>query len=157
LTVDAIVTLAGPIFGIAASAVCYGYATANHEPFWYAVAYVGFFMNALNLLPVPPFDGGGIAAAIDPRLWILGVFGFVAFLVYFGSWSSPFTLIMVAFVAIVAVPRIIAMWKGYVDPRFADVSRSARFGIALAYFATIAIATAGVALTHADSLRAVGS
>ena len=83
LTIEAIATLAGPVFGIAASAICYGYAVATHQPFWYAAAYVGFFLNALNLLPVPPFDGGSIAGAIDPRLWILGVFGLLAFLIFF--------------------------------------------------------------------------
>jgi Zn-dependent protease len=149
LTTEAIATLAGPVFGIAASGLCYAYAIATHEPFWFAAAYVGFFLNALNLLPIPPFDGGGIAAAIDPRLWILGAFGFVAFLVYFGMWS-PFTIVIVALVAFTAIPRIIAMWKGAVDPRFAGVSQGARLAIAAAYFVTFALAAAGAAVSYFD-------
>jgi Zn-dependent protease len=147
LTTEAIATLAGPIFGIAASAICYGYAVATHEPFWYAAAYVGFFLNALNLLPIPPFDGGNIAGAIDPRLWILGLFAFVAFLVTLGTWSS-FTIIIVALVAAGALPRIYGLFKGRVDPRLAEVSTLSRWSIAATYFVIIIAAVAGAVASH---------
>jgi Zn-dependent protease len=149
LTIDAVATLAGPIFGIAASAVCYGYAVSTAEPFWYAAAYVGFFLNALNLLPIPPFDGGGIAAAIDPRLWILGAIGLFAWLLFFATWS-PFTLILVVVIAVTAVPRIMALRRGIVDPRFAEVGLNARIAIAAAYFVTVAVAVAGTVASHID-------
>jgi Zn-dependent protease len=147
LTIEAIATLAGPIFGLAAAAICYGYAVATHEPFWYAAAYVGFFLNALNLLPIPPFDGGNIAGAIDPRLWILGLFAFVAFIVFYGAWS-PFTIVMIALVAVGAVPRIYALFQGRVDPRLADVSIVSRWSIAATYFAIIVIAVVGALASH---------
>jgi Zn-dependent protease len=150
LTTEAIATIAGPVYGIAAAGVCYAVAAATHEPFWYAAAYVGFFLNALNLLPIPPFDGGGISAAIDPRLWIAGAVALVAGVIYVHAWTSPFALLMLVVVALVAVPRIRALMAGYVDPRFAGVSRTARVAIAVAYFATFALAVAGAALTYVD-------
>jgi Zn-dependent protease len=150
LTIEAIATLAGPVFGIGASAICFGYAVATHQPFWYAAAYVGFFLNALNLLPIPPFDGGGIAGAIDPRLWIVGLFGFVAFLVFFSVWSS-FTIIITLLVALGAIPRIVALFRGIVDPRLAEVPIASRWGLAAAYFVVIAIAVAGAAVSHVDT------
>jgi Zn-dependent protease len=147
LAIDATATLAGPIFGLGAAGVCYGYAISTGEPFWYAAAYVGFFLNALNLLPIPPFDGGGIAAAIDPRLWILGAIGLFAWLLFFATWS-PFTLVMVLVIAAVAVPRIMALRRGIVDPRFALVDPRTRITIAAAYFVTVAVAVAGTVATH---------
>jgi Zn-dependent protease len=147
MTVEAVATLAGPIFGIAASAICYGYALSTHEPFWYAAAYVGFFLNALNLIPIPPFDGGNIAGTIDPRLWLVGLFAFLAFLVFFGVWSS-FTIIMIVLVALGAIPRIIGLFRGVVDPRFAEVPIANRWAIAAAYFLTIAIAVVGAVVSH---------
>ena len=149
LTVDAIATLAGPVFGIAAAGVCYGYAISTAEPFWYAAAYLGFFLNALNLLPVPPFDGGGIAAAIDPRLWILGAAGFLVWFLFFAPWSA-FTLILLLIIVITAIPRIMALRRGEIDPRFFDLTVPERAGIALAYFVTVAIAAAGAVATHID-------
>jgi Zn-dependent protease len=150
LTIEAIATLAGPEFGIGASAICYAYAASTHEPFWYAAAYVGFFLNALNLLPIPPFDGGGIAAAIDPRLWLVGLVAFVAFLVFYGHWSS-FTVIMVLLVAFGAIPRINALLHGRIDPRLRDVPIGSRWAIAAAYFAVTALAVVGAVASRVDT------
>jgi Zn-dependent protease len=147
MTIEAIATLAGPVFGIAASAICYGYAVSTHEPFWYAAAYVGFFLNALNLLPIPPFDGGNIAGTIDPRLWIVGLFAFLAFLVFFNVWSS-FAIIMIVLVALGAIPRIVGLFKGRVDARLADMPILNRWAIAAAYFVTIVIAVVGAVASH---------
>jgi Zn-dependent protease len=145
LTIEAIAALAGPVYGLAAAGVCYAVAVSLHEPFWFAAAYTGFFLNAINLLPVPPLGGGGIAAAIDPRLWILGAVAFLAFVVVFHIWAG---LLFVLLVGFVAVPRIRAVLAGYVDPRFAAVPRAARFAIAAAYFVTAAIAVGGAAVTY---------
>jgi Zn-dependent protease len=145
LTIDAIASLAGPVYGLAASGVCYALALNTHEPFWFAVAYTGFFLNAINLLPVPPLDGGGIAAAIDPRLWVLGAVAFLAFVVLFHIWAG---LLFVLLIGIAAVPRLRALFAGYVDPRFAAVSRTARIALAVAYFVTAAIAAGGAAATY---------
>jgi len=155
LTVEAIATLAGPIFGIAASAICYGYGAYTNQPFWLAAAYVGFFLNALNLMPIPPFDGGGIAGAIDPRLWIVGLFAFVAFLLFFGLHSS-FAILMLVLVAFGAIPRIYALFQGRVDPRLGEMPQANRIGIAIAYFVTIAIAIVGAIASHVD-IRSVGA
>lgn len=150
LTKEALAALAGPVYGLAAAGVCYAVATVTHEPFWYAAAYVGFFLNALNLLPIPPLDGGGIAAAIDPRLWIVGAAALLGFVVATHAWTSPFVIVILAVVAVVAVPRIRGVFAGAVDPRFAGVSRVARVAIACAYFACIAFAVAGAAATYFD-------
>jgi Zn-dependent protease len=147
LTIEAIAALAGPVYGLAASGVCYFVAVNLHEPFWLAAAYTGFFLNAINLLPVPPLDGGGIAAAIDPRLWIVGLFAFLAFVVLFHIWAG---LLFVLLVGFVAIPRIRALLAGYVDPRFTAVPRISRVAIAAAYFLTTAIAVAGAAATYFD-------
>jgi Zn-dependent protease len=147
LTIEAVAALAGPIYGLLAAGVCYALALNLHEPFWFAAAYTGFFLNAINLLPVPPLDGGGIAAAIDPRLWILGAFAFVAFILLFHVWGGFLFLALVAFAAI---PRIRAMMSGYIDPRFAGVSPGARIALAAAYFVTAAIAVGGAAVTYFD-------
>jgi Zn-dependent protease len=147
LTIEAVAALAGPVYGLFAAGVCYAVAVNLHEPFWFAAAYTGFFLNAINLLPVPPLDGGGIAAAIDPRLWILGAVAFIAFIVLFHIWAGFLFVVIVGFAA---VPRIRALMSGYVDPRFYAVPRTSRIAIAAAYFVTVAIAVGGAAATYFD-------
>jgi len=52
--------LAGPIAGGLASAVCYAVAVQNGSDLLSALAYVGFFLNLFNLIPIGIFDGGAI-------------------------------------------------------------------------------------------------
>jgi Zn-dependent protease len=147
LTIEALAALAGPVYGLLASGLCYYVGVTTHDPFWIACAYTGCLINAINLLPVPPLDGGHIAAAIDPRLWIVGAVAFLGFIVFFHIWAG---LLFVLLIGIVAVPRIRAMLAGYVDPRFSAVPRFSRIAIAAAYFITAAIAAGGAFATYFD-------
>ena len=75
---EARVGLAGPILGSIASLVPLVIWQATGEEFWQALAYVGFFLNLLNLLPVLPLDGGRAMAALSPWVWAVGFAGLVA-------------------------------------------------------------------------------
>ena len=75
---EARVGLAGPILGSIASLVPLAIWQITGEEFWQALAYVGFFINLLNLLPVLPLDGGRAMAALSPWVWWFGYAGMVA-------------------------------------------------------------------------------
>jgi Zn-dependent protease len=75
---EARVGLAGPILGSIATLVPLGIWLATGEEFWQALAYVGFFLNLLNLLPVLPLDGGRAMAALSPWVWAVGYAALVA-------------------------------------------------------------------------------
>jgi Zn-dependent protease len=60
---NALVSIAGPVAGGLAALACLGYAEATDERFWFALAYTGFFLNAINLVPVGFLDGGHILSA----------------------------------------------------------------------------------------------
>ncbi|MGH2939117.1 MAG: site-2 protease family protein [Solirubrobacterales bacterium] len=55
---EARVGLAGPVAGSIATLVPLGIWLATGSEFWRALAYLGFFLNLFNLLPVVPLDGG---------------------------------------------------------------------------------------------------
>ncbi len=58
--------LAGPVIGSIGCLVPVGlYALTGNELFQ-ALAFVGFFLNLFNLLPVLPLDGGRAMAALSP-------------------------------------------------------------------------------------------
>ncbi len=75
---EARVGLAGPILGSIASLVPLAIWLATGSEFWQALAYVGFFINLFNLLPVLPLDGGRAMAALSPWVWFAGYVGLVA-------------------------------------------------------------------------------
>jgi Zn-dependent protease len=54
------VALAGPIFGGLASLVCYLVGKADGSDLLLALAYIGFLLNLINLLPVGILDGGAV-------------------------------------------------------------------------------------------------
>jgi Zn-dependent protease len=60
---NALVSLAGPVAGGAGAAVVYGVGEAHDSRFLLALAYTGFFLNLINMVPVGFLDGGHIMQA----------------------------------------------------------------------------------------------
>jgi Zn-dependent protease len=69
---EAYIGLAGPLVGTLAAVACYFMARNVDSQLLLAVSYAGFFLNLFNMIPVPPFDGGRITAAISRKLWLVG-------------------------------------------------------------------------------------
>jgi Zn-dependent protease len=65
----ALIALAGPVAGLALSGVCYAIGSTMQDNFWLAIAFLGAFMNAFNMLPIPMLDGGRMAGAIYRLPW----------------------------------------------------------------------------------------
>ena len=91
---EARVGLAGPILGTIASLVPLGIWLATGEEFWQALAYVGFFLNLLNLLPVLPLDGGRAMAALSPWVWAVG---YVALVALTFAFPNPILILVLIF------------------------------------------------------------
>jgi Zn-dependent protease len=89
---EARVGLAGPILGSIGAAVCLAVGEATNSDLLRALAYVGFFLNLINLVPLVPFDGGRAMAAMAPWLWFVGLGAMVALLLV---TKNPFLLIFV--------------------------------------------------------------
>jgi Zn-dependent protease len=148
---DAMAALAGPVVGVAASAMCYAFGIATQSTFWIVAAHIGFLLNLFNLIPVLPFDGGRVAGTIDPRLWLLGVAVFVAYILWYFSQAGlehPIAWLFLITILVLTVPRARAAWRGVVDPRVAATLPAVRRTIALAYFTTIAITTFAAVATN---------
>ncbi len=91
---EARVGLAGPIIGSLAALVPLGIWLATGEEFWQALAYVGFFINLINLIPVLPLDGGRAMAALSPWVWIGG---YAALIALFFVFPNPILILVLIF------------------------------------------------------------
>lgn len=129
---DAYIALAGPLTGLGLSAACYAVGAQTQDRFWLACAEVSAFLNLFNMIPVPPFDGGRIVAAVWPPLWIAGFLLFVAFAAYF---HVP--IFFVAIIGVLGLPAILAAWRGQQDPRAANMTFAARLRVSVWYLATV--------------------
>jgi len=70
---EARVALAGPILGSLGAAAVWALGAALDSELLVAIAFVGFFLNLFNLIPIVPLDGGRAVAALHPVLWLVGL------------------------------------------------------------------------------------
>jgi Zn-dependent protease len=89
---EARIGLAGPIVGTLGTAALIPVAELTGNELFRALAYVGFFLNLINLVPLVPFDGGRAMAAMAPAVWFVGL-GIM--LTLFFVWGNPFLLIFI--------------------------------------------------------------
>ncbi|MFC5701194.1 site-2 protease family protein [Cohnella faecalis] len=72
---EAYMALGGPLLGTVGAFACYAVGWWTDYHLWYALAYVGFLLNLINLMPMRPLDGGRIVGAVSRWLWAVGVAG----------------------------------------------------------------------------------
>ena len=141
---EARVGLAGPVLGSIASLVPLGIYFATGDDFWRALAYIGFFLNLFNLLPVLPLDGGRAMAALSPRIWILGIVALVALTIIY---PNPIMLLILLFGGF-------ETWRRFKDRgteaaiAFHTVPTKTRVLVAAVYVGLIVLLAIGVAETH---------
>lgn len=98
---EAYVALAGPMLGTVAAIGAYFLARDDGPDWLLAVAYTGFFINLINMIPLPPLDGGRITTVLSPRIWLLGV-PIIGVLLWF-----HFSVILLL-IAILAGPHVLS-------------------------------------------------
>lgn len=127
---EAYVAYAGPFVGTLAAFAVYYYGLHIKSDLWMAVAYSGFMINLLNLIPVSPLDGGRITQVLSPRIWLLGAPMLVALFFYY---PSP----MLLMIGVLALPNLRAAWN--YDPhsqaarRYNDISNRVKIEYAFLY------------------------
>src|SRR3954465_311034 len=109
---EAKLAIAGPIIGSAGALALYLAGVAFDSRALKALAFLGFFINLFNLLPVVPLDGGRIVAAIHPALWVLGLVGLLALVVYRPNGLLVLILIFAA----------MELWQRWQTRQFAGAS-----------------------------------
>ena len=103
---EAYMAAGGPILGTMGCMVAFTIAWVTHSPFLFHMAWIGFFLNLFNLVPVSPLDGGRIIASVSPWLWLVGAAIMVPLLIWMNAWL--FLLIMVFMVG----PQIRMLFQG---------------------------------------------
>ena len=143
---EARVGLAGPVLGTIATLVPLAIWLATGEEFWQALAYVGFFINLFNLLPVLPLDGGRAMAALSPWVWFVGYAGLVALTFVF---PNPILILILLLGGYESWKR----WKARNTPEsraFHAIPTRTRVLVAVVYLGLAAALAVGVAETFLE-------
>ena len=100
----AVIGIGGPVGGTIAAIACWLLFRLIGNSLFLALAYTGFLINLFNMMPIFPLDGGWITAAINPRLWLIGIIGMIIMLVA-GWLRNPFIWVLL----LLSIPRL---WHG---------------------------------------------
>jgi Zn-dependent protease len=127
---DAQIGFAGPIFGTVASLISLLLFDLTSDELYLLVAFAGFGINLLNLLPVGVLDGGKISAAITKWMWVIGGLIMLWMMV---RWRSPLLLLIL----------ILAAWQIYLavtqvrDDVYYAITAGQRTTVAVLYFSLV--------------------
>jgi Zn-dependent protease len=145
-TAEARVGLAGPVLGSLGAAALIPVYLLTGDELWRALAFTGFFLNLINLLPVVPLDGGRAMAAMAPWMWFVGFAALVALTIAF---PNPILLIVLLFGGMETWRR----WRqrragGQEQEAYYSVTPRARAAVAAVYVGLIVALAVGMDLSH---------
>jgi Zn-dependent protease len=141
---EARLALAGPILGSVGAAAFYVAGIAADSNRLKAIAFLGFFINLFNLLPIVPLDGGRAVAALHPALWLVGLVGLGGLVVL---RPNPILILILVFAAMELWRR----WQMRGDPAamaYYRVLPWQRLAVAAMYFGLAAVLVLGMHETH---------
>jgi len=93
---DAIISLGGPISESVIALIYLTIYIITGENVLLVLAFIGFFLALLNLIPANLLDGGRIVGAINPKMWFIGLPILIAIFI---KTREPLFLIMILLVA----------------------------------------------------------
>jgi Zn-dependent protease len=137
---EAISALAGPIAGLLGAGAVLGVAESMNSHFLQALAYTAFFLNLFNLFPVLPLDGGRVAGALHPVIWLGGMAAAVGLIIWHPSPVFFFILILGGL-------ETWHRWRERKSGRankYLTIKTSVRWQIAAVYIFTIALCLIGM-------------
>lgn len=141
---EARVGLAGPVLGTVGALGSLGVYAATQSPLFLGLAYIGFFLNLFNLLPMLPLDGGRAVGALSPAFWLVGVVGMVALL-----FLMPNPILIL--IAIFGGMELWRRWRARNTPEgqeYYKVAPRHRVAVAAVYFGLIGLLAVFMALTY---------
>ena len=145
---EARIGLAGPILGTLGSAAALVVAELTGSELVRAVAFVSFFLNLFNLVPVLPLDGGRAMAAMAPWMWFVGFAAMVAMIFVF---PNPILILVILFGGM-------ETWRRWKQRRHGEEGNAAyyevkpahRLMVGAVYVGLIALCAVGMDLTFVD-------
>ena len=143
---EARVGLAGPVLGALGCLIPWALYAATGDELFKALAFVGFFLNLFNLLPVLPLDGGRAMSALTPWMWFVG-YGLLVGVTF--VYPNPIMLLILLLGGFETWKR----WKHRNDPeqkRFLKVRPSTRAAVAVVYVGLAVLLALGMDLTYVD-------
>lgn len=141
--IEACVGIGGPLLGALGAGLCEVLFLLTGQPLFRALAYSGFFLNLFNLAPIGFLDGGRIATALSPWLWVVG-------LVIVGAMAFTHPNFLLILILVMSLPRVWTLFRAKTDAekRYFEVTPAQRWTMAALYFGLVALLVLGMHFSH---------
>ena len=141
---EARVALAGPILGSVGAAACWIAGEATGSDVLIGLAFVGFFLNLFNLIPIVPLDGGRAVGALHPVLWFVGLLMMLALVVL---RPNPILILIV----VVGGLDLWRRWRERGDAeRYYDLPARQRVMVGVVYLGLVAVLALAMSVTYVE-------
>ncbi len=142
---EARVGLAGPVLGTIGAAVCFAIWKQTGHEIWQNLAYVGFLLNLINLIPVLPLDGGRAMSAMTPVMWIVG-YGVLAAVILTVALSPIFGVFLL--LGAFETYKRWRAWRSGAAGAYYQVASNDRVAIAVTYVVLVVVLALGMHATY---------
>jgi len=141
----------GPAAGLLAALGCYIIGLVTGNPFWFALASLGAFINLFNMVPFPPLDGSHIVTVFSPRIYTAVLISLLLITIKLG-YTGPMGHYSVMVVFIIIVGFVFRLSKAG-DTRHLLASPEVRLRMAFVFVGlcvslTLVGAASDIALSH---------
>jgi Zn-dependent protease len=125
--------IAGPIAGTIGATVAFLLYGTTHFEIFLLAAWIGFYINLFNMIPIWMLDGAWILGAVSPYFQIgaLVLIGLAAWNLHF--FVSPLLIIF----ALLGIPNLISRFREAKNPYYTSVPQSGRWAMGLAWLALV--------------------
>jgi Zn-dependent protease len=144
--IEAQVGIGGPILGSIGAALCIPLYQVTGNLLFLRLAHVAFMLNLFNLIPIGFLDGGRVATALSPKLWLVGL----ALLLGLIVMQFPNISFLLVLILILSLPRVFSLFKTRTaeEQRYFEVTPKQRLLMGTLYFGLAAALAVAMELTY---------
>lgn len=130
---QALIGIAGPIAGTLGATAAFALYGATQNELYLLMAWIGFYINLFNLLPVWMLDGAWILAPVSKWFQVGGYALIAAGAIFFHFLVSPLLII----IALLGLPTLIARFRTADSPYYTSVPSGARWAMGAAWLGLV--------------------
>jgi Zn-dependent protease len=125
--------IAGPIAGTLAATAAFLLYGSTGQPVFLLAAWIGFYINLFNLIPIWQLDGAWILGPVSPWFQVvaLAIVGVGALAL--GFFISPLLIIF----ALLGIPSLLARFRNAANPYYTSVPTGGRWAMGFAWIGLV--------------------
>lgn len=130
---QALIGIAGPIAGTLGATAAFALYIATQNEVLLLMAWIGFYINLFNLLPVWMLDGAWILAPVSKWFQVAGYALIATGAIFFHFLISPLLII----IALLGLPTLIQRFRTADSPYYTSVPSGARWAMGAAWLGLV--------------------